>query len=139
MIPRTDYGSVYLYWRELLMPYHGVDRNIDLSTLAKLTVKVPLCELKKIVETVLTPRRIAQLSYNPLQQSELYSYLVVNPALPVSDKEYAKFEKWFRKTPLAKRKARYMVEAEKRREQEAKRAAKEAEKAAKAAKAAKAR
>ena len=135
MIPRTDYGSVYLYWRELLMPYHGVDRNIDLSALAKLTVNVPLCELKKIVETVLNPRRIVELSYNPLRQSELYSYLVTNPSIQVSDKEYGKFVKWFGKTPMGKRKAAYMAEVGKKREQEAKRAAKEAEKAARGARA----
>ncbi|RZC41157.1 hypothetical protein BDFB_011660, partial [Asbolus verrucosus] len=72
LIPRPDYGSIYLYWRELLMPYHGVDRNIDVSCLAKLTKYYTLPDIKMAVETVLTPRRIIQLSYNPLRQEELF-------------------------------------------------------------------
>jgi hypothetical protein len=122
-MPRPDYGSIYLYWRELLMPYHGVDRNIDLSCLAKLTVNFPLPVLKQVAEKIMTPRRIIQLSYNPLRQAELYEELI--NVDPITDKEYKKFLKFYKKTPLAKERARLNKYNQKRRDQEAKAAEKQ--------------
>ncbi|XP_017770546.1 PREDICTED: IQ and AAA domain-containing protein 1-like [Nicrophorus vespilloides] len=101
LIPPTDYGSVFLYWREILMPYHGVDRSINLSAISKLTEKYPLVELNKAVKEALYPKRIVQLSYQPLQQSELLAPLLEGPG-PLTDKELQKFQKWYTKTVLGK-------------------------------------
>lgn len=123
LIPPADYGSIFLYWRELLMPYHGIDRNFDCSAITKLTVAYPLIEIKKAVEKVLTPRRIIQLSYKPLHHSELYE-AILDCGEPVGDKEFKKFEKWFKKTPLAKQRGRIIAIADLKRQQEAKQAEK---------------
>lgn len=72
LIPQPDYGSVYLYWRELLMNYHGVDRNFNVTALTKVTVKYPLPVLKQVLTGLMTPRRIIQLHYNPLTPDEIY-------------------------------------------------------------------
>src|SRR5699024_1664645 len=96
----------------------GVDRNIDLSCLAKLTVFYPLPVLKQVVEKVMTSRRIVELSYNPLKQSELYEELI--NVEPISDKEYKKFLKFYNKIPLAKERGRLNKYNELKREQEAK-------------------
>ncbi|EFA06079.1 IQ and AAA domain-containing protein 1-like [Tribolium castaneum] len=128
LIPRPDYGSIYQYWRELLMPYHGIDRNIDVSCLAKLTVNYPLPVLKQVAEKVLTPRRIIQLSYNPLRQSELYEELITVD--PITDKEYKKFVKFYKKIPLMKERGRLNKYLEKKREQESKAKEKQQQKAA---------
>lgn len=119
MIPPTDYGTIFLYWRELLMPYHGLDRDFDCSCLAKVTKSYPLLQLKQAVEKVLTPRRIIQLRYRPLQPLELYETVMEGPE-PVSEKEFNKFLKWFKKTPLAKQRGKLMAISEKKREQERK-------------------
>lgn len=121
-----------MYWRELLMPYHGIDRNIDLSCLTKLTVNFPLPVLKQVVENVLTPRRIIQLKYNPLRQSELYEELIT--AEPITDKVYKKFLKFYKKTPLMKERGRLNKYLDKKREQEAKSQQKQQQKAATAKK-----
>ncbi|XP_063918928.1 dynein regulatory complex protein 11-like isoform X2 [Zophobas morio] len=128
LMPRPDYGSVLLFWRDLLMPYHGVDRNIDLSCLTKLTVYYPLPVLQEVVKKVLCPARLIQLSYNPLKQSELYEALLKID--PITDKEYKKFLKFYKNTPLVKERARLNKYNEKIREQEAK--AKEKQQAKKA-------
>ncbi|KAI4467650.1 hypothetical protein MML48_2g00000914 [Holotrichia oblita] len=128
LIPRTDYGSAYLYLYELLMRYHGVNRNIEISCLAKLAVNYPMGILKEIVETLMQPRRIMQLSYKPLHQMELYNLMIKHKEGPVSDKDHKKFVKWYNKTPLGKQKAALMKIVEKRREMEAAQAEKQKKK-----------
>lgn len=109
------------------MPYHGVDRNFECSTISTVTKFYPLPEIKKAVEKVMTQRRIIQLSYKPLTHAELYDAILKGDG-PITDKEYNKFMKWFKKTPLAKERGKIMELAEKIREAEAKRAEKEAQK-----------
>lgn len=128
LIPRTDYGSAYLYLYELLMSYHGVNRNIEISSLAKLSVNYPMGILKEIVKTLMQPRRIMQLSYKPLHQVELYNLMITNKEGPVTDKDYKKFVKWYNKTPLGKQKVALMKIVEKRREMEAAQAEKQKKK-----------
>lgn len=107
LIPRTDYGSLYLYWRQLLMAYHGVDRNINLSELALVTQTYPLPTIKALIEKILDPIRIAQLQYKPLDAHEFVEVLLDEPP-PIIDKLWKKYLKWFNKTPLAKRRAHLM-------------------------------
>lgn len=111
----------------MLMPYHGVDRNFECSAITTVTKYCPLPEIKKAVEKVMMPRRIIQLAYKPLTHAELYDTILTG-AGPITDKEYNKFIKWFKKTPLAKEKEKIMQIAEKLREAEAKRAEKASQK-----------
>lgn len=126
LIPPTDYGSVYLYWRELLMPYHGIDRDINLSALAKLTVGYPYTDIKNAIDTLMTAERIISLKAKPLKLVELYDILMVNE--PVGVKEFNKFFKWYMKTPLGKKRNVINKLAEKTREQAAKVAEKDKQK-----------
>ncbi|KAB0803382.1 hypothetical protein PPYR_00352 [Photinus pyralis] len=107
LIPRTDYGSLYLYWRQLLMAYHGVDRNMNLSELALVTRTYPLPAIKALIEKILNPIRIAQLQYKPLDAHEFVEVLLDEPP-PIIDKLWTKYLKWFNSTPLAKRRAYLM-------------------------------
>lgn len=98
------------------MRYHAVDRDIELSSLAKLAANYTMGQIKEFVETIMQPRRIIQLSYNPLRQMELYALMVASKQGPVTDKEYKKFTKWYSKTPLGKKRARLNKHLEKKRE-----------------------
>lgn len=109
------------------MPYHGIGRDFECSTMATVTKFYPLIEIKKAVEKVMTPRRIIELSYRPLTHAELYDAILMGEG-PIIDKDYNKFIKWFKKTPLAKERGKIMELAEKIREAEAKRAEKDAQK-----------
>lgn len=113
LIPRPDYGSLYIYLRELLMSYHGINRNFNVSELASLTLYHSFPLLKSAIETVLTSERIAQLSYKPFDSHEVIEVLLDSPP-PINDKEWAKYEKWFLKTPLNKRRNKLIaIETEK--------------------------
>ncbi|KAF2885219.1 hypothetical protein ILUMI_20938 [Ignelater luminosus] len=118
LIPRTDYGTLYSYWRSLLMKYHGVDRNFNVSELATISLTYPLPILKDAAEKVLTAARIVQLKYRPLNSHEILDVLLDGPE-PITDKEWKKFDSWFRKTPLAKKREELMVIAAEKREAEA--------------------
>ncbi|ENN72771.1 hypothetical protein HUJ04_013362 [Dendroctonus ponderosae] len=120
LIPRPDYGSVYLWWRELLRPYHGVDRNFNFTSLATVTVNQPYPVIKQAVELILTARRIVQLKYKPLRAQELHEVFVANQLEPITDKEWKKFQKWYKKTPLGKERAIFNKWADGKREQEKK-------------------
>lgn len=58
------------------MKYHGVDRNIDVSCLAKMSVGVPLNFIKEAVEKVLSLRRRITLKHNPLSTVEIMNEVV---------------------------------------------------------------
>ncbi|KAK9869258.1 hypothetical protein WA026_003009 [Henosepilachna vigintioctopunctata] len=105
LIPRSDYGSLYLYWRHLMMPYHSVDRNMDLSCLARLTANYPLGVLKEVTTQVMTPARIVESYYTPFRQEELFEpFLKIDP---ITDKMWKKYEKWYMKTQMGKLKKKF--------------------------------
>lgn len=84
------------------MAYHGIDRDFNVSELAMLSKYRTLPTIKDVVETVLTPARLVQLSYKPLDAHELIEVLL-DAAPAVNNSEWSKFQKWFDKTPLEKR------------------------------------
>lgn len=122
LIPRPDYGSLYMYWRELLMPYHGVDRAFNVTSLATVTINYPLPVIRDVVSKIMTTRRIIKLRINPLRPEEVFEVFISEGLEPITDKEYNKYLKWYFKTPLGKERAAFNKLEE---------AAREAEKAAK--------
>lgn len=126
MIPRTDYQSIYLYWKQLLRPYYGLDKNLNVSSLARMTKTYPLPDIKECVESVLTPYRIVQLKYRPLNQHEFLSYILSMPE-PIVDKVWNKFVKFVGGTTMGKQRKRLMVIAEKEREERMRKEEKAAE------------
>ncbi|KAL1501910.1 hypothetical protein ABEB36_007143 [Hypothenemus hampei] len=118
LIPRPDYGSVFSWWRNLLRPYHGIDRDFNFTSLATVTICQPYPVIQHIVNSVLTPRRIIQLKYKPLTQQELFEPFVSGQLDPVTDKEWKKYQKWYKRTPLGKERAVFNKWADSKREQE---------------------
>lgn len=100
------------------MRFHGIDRDYNVSELATISATYPLPILKAAAETVLTPARIIQFKYKPLNSHEILDALLDGPE-PVTDKEWKKFQGWFKKTPLAKKREELMKIAEEKRAAEA--------------------
>ncbi|XP_011264508.2 dynein regulatory complex protein 11 [Camponotus floridanus] len=98
-VPTTDYNTLYMYYKDLLMKYHGVDRDIDVSCLAKTSVGIPLNIIRQAVEKVLSLYRRITLKFKPLRPIEIMNELLTYryPTEMVEDLD--KFEK---RTPLAK-------------------------------------
>jgi len=59
------------------MKYHGVDRNIDVSCLAKMSIGVPLDFIRQAVEKVLSVRRRITLKSNPLNPMEIMKEILM--------------------------------------------------------------
>ncbi|KAG5325555.1 DRC11 protein, partial [Pseudoatta argentina] len=76
-VPTTDYNTLYTFYKNLLMKYHGVDRNIDVSCLAKMSVGVPLDFIRKVVEKVLSLHRRLTLKSNPLNPMEIMNEILM--------------------------------------------------------------
>jgi len=59
------------------MKYHGIDRNIDVSCLAKMSVGIPLDFIRQAVEKVLSLRRRVTLKFNPLSPVEIMEEILM--------------------------------------------------------------
>ncbi|KMQ96651.1 iq and aaa domain-containing protein 1-like protein [Lasius niger] len=93
-VPTTDYNTLYMYYKNLLMKYHGVDRDIDVSCLAKMSVGIPLDFIRQAVEKVLSLRRRITLKFNPLKPIEIMNeILMYQYPTPEMVKALDKFEK----------------------------------------------
>ncbi|KAF5299568.1 hypothetical protein FQR65_LT09373 [Abscondita terminalis] len=107
-LSQPDYGSIYLYLRELLMSYRGIDRNFNVSELATMVKNISLSYIKETLEKVLSTSRIAELEYKPFDSHEFLDALFEAPP-PLTEKVWAKYEKWFNRTSLARRRDRLIA------------------------------
>ncbi|XP_044043451.1 dynein regulatory complex protein 11 isoform X2 [Siniperca chuatsi] len=105
LIPRPDYSSRLVLWRELLRA-EGAEPgpHLDLSSLAKITDGFTQGHILQAVRSVLRPRRLKKLRLQPLTAAEFIQSL--SRMEPVYREEEEAFKVWFRKTPLGRRKAR---------------------------------
>ncbi|XP_056157558.1 dynein regulatory complex protein 11, partial [Lampris incognitus] len=105
LIPRPNYGSRLVLWRELLRGGGAeLSFSLDLSSLAKVTDGYTPGHIRQAASAVLSPRRLSRLSAAPLTASEFI------PALarldPVFREEEEAFKMWYSKTPLGKKRVR---------------------------------
>lgn len=98
-VPTTDYNTLYMYYKNLLMKYHGVDRDIDVSCLAKMCVGIPLNIIRQAVEKVLSLHRRITLKFKPLKPIEIMNELLTYQYPTEMVEALDKFEK---RTPLAR-------------------------------------
>lgn len=96
------------------MKYHGIDRNIDVSCLAKLSIGLPLEFIRQSVEKVLNLRRRSQLLFKPLNQMEIMEELLKyhGPKWKIVEK----FKQFEYKTPLGRMKMKIMLAEKEERE-----------------------
>ncbi|KAI4490917.1 hypothetical protein M0802_010591 [Mischocyttarus mexicanus] len=107
MIPLTDYNTLYMYYKYMLMKYHGIDRNINVSCLAKMSVGVPLEFIRKSIENVLSLKRRIILKHEPLSQVEIMEE--VWKYQPIAKKILEKYQQFESKTPLGRIRGRTLA------------------------------
>ncbi|CAL7945569.1 unnamed protein product [Xylocopa violacea] len=107
MIPLTDYNTLYMFYKDLLMKYHGVDRNIDISSMAMMSVGIPLEFIKSAVENVLNLRRRITLRFKPLNEREIIEEVLKYEA--PQPKIMSQFMKFENRIPLARKRARLLA------------------------------
>ncbi|XP_066597295.1 IQ and AAA domain-containing protein 1-like [Prorops nasuta] len=100
IIPDSDYNSLYILYKYLFLKYPGLDKNIDVSSLAKESIGYPLNVVKEAVEKVLCLRRRITFRSKPFSQLEILDELLKNKPDPKAAKLFDKFKN---KLPINKK------------------------------------
>ncbi|XP_029661552.1 dynein regulatory complex protein 11 isoform X2 [Formica exsecta] len=101
-IPRPDYGTVSLIWKDLLYKYSGINRQFDTSAMAKACDGFTIGAVLATINEVMTTKRMVQLRTHSLTHAELVNALSFKD--PVYREEEDAFLAWFSKTPTCRRK-----------------------------------
>ncbi|XP_059197421.1 dynein regulatory complex protein 11 [Centropristis striata] len=102
LIPRPDYGSRYILWKQLIKKQGGdVTRALDLSSLAKISDGYTPGHMVQVIQSVVTKRRILQQANRPLTAAEFVAPLAKID--PVFQEEEEALKNWYAKTPLGKK------------------------------------
>ncbi|KAI4493349.1 hypothetical protein M0802_009409 [Mischocyttarus mexicanus] len=115
-LPRPDYGSMSLIWRNLLYKYSGISRQFDISAMNKICDGFTIGTTLDAINEVMTTKRMVQLRTQPLTHAELIN--AISTKDPVYREEEDAFLSWFSKTPTCRRKQR-ALELERQRVEEA--------------------
>ncbi|XP_060255158.1 dynein regulatory complex protein 11 isoform X6 [Ovis aries] len=81
LVPRPDYASRYVLWKEIIQRHGGVITDtLSVSCLAKITDGFTQGHIVQVVKEVLTERRLRQQSHKPLTALEFVASLTsMNP------------------------------------------------------------
>ncbi|KAL4635364.1 IQ and AAA domain-containing protein 1 [Arapaima gigas] len=105
LIPRPDYASRYVMWRQLIEKNGGeMTSALDLSSLAKISDGYTQGHMVQAVRAVLSDARRQQLAKRPLTAAEFVAPLAKME--PVFKDEEEAFKNWYAKTPLGKKRAK---------------------------------
>ncbi|XP_061940510.1 IQ and AAA domain-containing protein 1-like [Apis cerana] len=107
IIPLTDYNTLYMFYKNELMKYHGIDRNIDVSSMAKVSEGIPLGYIKNTIQNILNLRRRITLKFKPLLATEIINEVLKYEPLP--PKMISQFEKFENRTPLVRKRLRMLA------------------------------
>ncbi|XP_060650034.1 IQ and AAA domain-containing protein 1-like isoform X3 [Drosophila nasuta] len=111
-IPRPDYGAMSHAWKTLLHKYSGGISNLDTSAMAKISDGYTIGAIDACLREVMTCKRKLQLRSQPLTNAELINVLCTRD--PVYREEEEAFESWWSKTPLGRRRQRFLELEEER-------------------------
>ncbi|XP_053286786.1 dynein regulatory complex protein 11 [Pleuronectes platessa] len=103
LIPKPDYGSRCILWKQLITKQGGeVTKALDLSSLSKISDGYTPGHMVRVVQSVVTKRRVLQQAMRPLTASEFVPPLAkINPVLKGEEEA---LKNWYTKTPLGKKK-----------------------------------
>ncbi|KAM4548926.1 dynein regulatory complex protein 11 [Odontesthes bonariensis] len=102
LIPRPDYGSRYILWKQLIKKKGGeITKALDLSSLAKISDGYTPGHMVQVIQSVVTKRRILQQANRPLTAAEFVAPLAkIDPVFEVEEEA---LKNWYAKTPLGKK------------------------------------
>ncbi|XP_057600319.1 dynein regulatory complex protein 11 isoform X3 [Hippopotamus amphibius kiboko] len=117
LVPRPDYASRYVLWKEIIQRNGGVITGaLSVSCLAKITDGFTQGHIVQVVKEVLTERRVRQQSHKPLTALEFVASLT--SMSPVYQEEEESFKDWYAKTPMGKKRALALMAGNKENEKD---------------------
>ncbi|XP_019483866.1 PREDICTED: IQ and AAA domain-containing protein 1 [Hipposideros armiger] len=102
LVPRPDYASRYVLWKQIIQRRGGVITNaLNVSCLAKVTDGFTQGHIVEAIRGVLTDRRVRQQTRKPLVALEFV--VALSSMSPVYLEEEDSFKDWYAKTPMGKK------------------------------------
>ncbi|XP_075991093.1 dynein regulatory complex protein 11-like [Anticarsia gemmatalis] len=96
MIPRSDYASISFILTDILMKYHGVDREFNVHSCAQVLRGYDINTIRKVVEKLLAGKRRAELAFKPLDPYEIVEGVLSDPNGVCTDAFDADmFKQWY--------------------------------------------
>ncbi|XP_013184776.1 dynein regulatory complex protein 11-like [Amyelois transitella] len=96
MLPRTDYGSISFILSKMLMEFHGVNRDINIHSVAQVLRGFNLRAVVDGVKNLMTANRVAELASKPLQPKELLSAILNCEGIVYTDEQdYEMYKDWY--------------------------------------------
>ncbi|EEB19297.1 conserved hypothetical protein [Pediculus humanus corporis] len=105
-IPKPDYSSLNNIYMELFFNYSGVSRQFDVGAMAKLSDGYTVGSIIESVKEVMSCKRVLQLVVQPLTHYEIINAL--SKRQPIYKEEEEAFLQWYSKTPIARKKYKYL-------------------------------
>ncbi|XP_067154802.1 dynein regulatory complex protein 11 [Apteryx mantelli] len=111
LIPRPDYASRFVLWKHIILQNGGIfTKTLNISCLAKLSDGFTQGHILQAVQTVLSKRRILQMTKKPLTAVEFMTALARQD--PVYKEEEETFKAWYAETPLGKARIKALAGSE---------------------------
>ncbi|XP_029394861.1 dynein regulatory complex protein 11 isoform X2 [Mus pahari] len=102
LVPRPDYASRYVLWKEIILRNGGeLTNSLNISCLSKVTDGFTQGQIVQVIKDVLTERRLRQQAHKPLTAIEFIT--MMTNMNPVYREEEESFKNWYAKTPLGKK------------------------------------
>ncbi|GAB1289471.1 IQ and AAA domain-containing protein 1-like [Apodemus speciosus] len=115
-IPRPDYASRYVLWKRMIEKQGmglQLTPSLDISALARVSDGYTPGHILQSIQSVLTERRLLQLTKRPLVASEFVGHLAKLDPVYREEEETLKLfptsweKEWFFKTPLGKKNMKF--------------------------------
>ncbi|OBS78697.1 hypothetical protein A6R68_18940, partial [Neotoma lepida] len=105
-IPRPDYASRYVLWKRMI-ENRGIQliQSLDISALARVSDGYTPGHILQTIQSVLSERRLLQLSKRPLAASEFVGHLARLD--PIYREEEESLKEWYFKTPLGRKNMKF--------------------------------
>ncbi|XP_021499677.1 dynein regulatory complex protein 11 [Meriones unguiculatus] len=117
LVPRPDYASRYVLWKEIIIRNGGlVTNSLNISCLSKVTDGFTQGQIVKVIKEVLTDRRVRQQAHKPLTAVEFIT--MMTSMNPVYKEEEESFKNWYAKTPLGRKRMLSLTVGNKEKEKE---------------------
>ncbi|CAH4038644.1 unnamed protein product [Pieris brassicae] len=96
LLPRSDYGSISFVLTNMLMKYHGMDREFNVHSAAQALRGYDINTIRKGVDSLLCGKRVAELYHRPLDPVEVVdAVLDYEGGVFTGVDDYEMYKEWY--------------------------------------------
>ncbi|XP_059056471.1 IQ and AAA domain-containing protein 1-like [Achroia grisella] len=103
LVPRTDYGSLQMFFYNKLQSIKSMDRDLCVQPIAQILQGYGFGVINEVYDSVMNPERIVRLNINPFSTTEILDCLIKMGAEPTTMEEYQEYiDFYLQNSPLRK-------------------------------------